>query len=77
MPDEDFTGPEGVAIGQRVGGWVVHRFVVDCTKSLTVGHESSLITLQTQGVGDGSLAMYLKKIAAGTAMVGALGFSAV
>ena len=35
------------------------------------------LTLHLIGGGEGSLAMYLKQIAAGAAMVGALGFSAV
>src|SRR5437763_1043233 len=42
------------------------------------GHEFRLPNVAILiGVGEGSLAMCLKKIAAGAAMVGALGFSAV
>src|SRR5258705_12507138 len=67
----------GRSLGHRVGGWVIHVPAVVCTNSPTVGMNLGLITLQTQRVGEGSLAMYVKKIAAGAAMVGALGFTAV
>ena len=64
-------------LGRREGGRVTDVPAVVDTKSPTVCMNLGLLTLQTQGVGEGSLAMYLKKIAAGAAMIGTLGFTAV
>ena len=57
---------------------MIHRFVVDRTKSPTVGHEFRLPNVaHCWGLAKGVLAMFLTKIAAGAATIGALGFSAV
>jgi hypothetical protein len=33
MPYRDLAGAEGVPVGQRVGGWVIHLPAVVCTNS--------------------------------------------